>query len=396
MTKNKYWEKKPIYISEPKLNGHLILKSNELLKNVQKEIGEFSFNLEHRLLDISNDDDMSLVLNFIRTNYVYPKNKWCYKYSSDLLHYFMGKERSNVLAVLFTSKGTSIPVGCVIGVKRNFCLYNNKYPIVEGNFLCVVPELRNMHISSYFISILAKLCITHFGVPCSFFTTSVKLDAVNFCEKIYYQRPLSIEKLCNVEMLLLDENQTNIYKKLYNSFSYTKEFKKNHEIVYINGDNHADGLIDIPALQQKLNAYYKSNYKVYSDIDLADVLSNKAFHCYIFKNKEGAIVDFISIFKLDIEHTDTDSTTTTFSNGFVHSMFLNGGTIRQRSFVIEMVSEHLHKNNIVDILTISEPFCASPNEYHSFKFLETSSLNYYFYNVYMQPTAPYQVGICTI
>jgi hypothetical protein len=415
-----FWINKPVRVNklekdkkttseEKEFTSNLIVSADTLLENSSKEIQMSKIQLDYDVILNPDDDCKNNLLKFINNNYGDDKSNIVLQYSKSLLDYFINHDS---LCIVFYSKGKrnyDKMIGLIIAKKHNLLIRDTTqcfkdYNCIDIDFLCLIKQLRNLHISSYMINVVTKECMLQYDkqVPCAVYTVNKRLKVDNFCKKTYYHRPLQIENLLLTEMLDVDgaddinfEQTSNLLKKLYNTFSYTKNFFKNYNLEYYTNIDDSDNIID--KIHDNLLAHNQKNHDIYeykSKTDIVKMLSNPIFHKFIIKNKTGEILDFICLYNLDTYNTKTKITS---RNGHFYSMFLHDNSTTYMSYILEIVSEYCYKNNIFDLLTIMNILNVKPEEYKFYKLLRGSaSLYYYVYNIELPQIQSHKNGLVTI
>ena len=441
-----FWANKPVRINKKKFTSNLIVSADTLLENSDNEIKMSKIQLDYDVILNSDDDCKNNLLKFINNNYGDDKSNLVLQYSKNLLDYFINPDS---LCIVFYSKGNKLlhkynydkMIGLIVAKKHNLVIRDDvlefkTYNCIDIDFLCLIKQLRNLHVSSFMINVVTKECMLQYDkqVPCAVYTVNKRLKVDSFCKKTYYHRPLQIENLLLTDMLDVNggdnlnfEQTTKLLKKLYNTFSYTKDFFKNYNLEYytkiqlnqgtsdingkgtsdINGkgtsdnndnDNNNNNNKDIVELiHDNLLNYNKVNHDIYeykSITDIEKMLSNPVFHKFIIRNKGGDIVDFVCLYNLD---TYNIKTKTSSRNGHFYSMFLHDNSSTYMSYVLEIISEYCYKNNVFDLLTIMNVLNVKPEEYRFYKLLRGSaSLYYYVYNIEIPHIQSHKNGLVTI
>jgi len=401
-----FWTNKPVRINKQEFTSNLIVSADTLLENSDNEIKMSKIQLDYDVVLNPDDDCKNNLLKFINDNYGDDNSNLVLQYSKNLLDYFINPDS---LCIVFYSKERKYNkmIGLIVAKKHNLVIRDDvlefkTYNCIDIDFLCLIKQLRNLHVSSYMINVVTKECMLQYDkqVPCAVYTVNKRLKVDNFCKKTYYHRPLQIENLLLTDMLDVNDNDnlnfeqtTKLLKKLYNTFSYNKDFFKNYNLEYYTTSNNLDHNL----IHDNLLNYNKVNHDIYeykSRSDIEKMLSNPVFHKFIIKNKTGDIVDFVCLYNLD---TYNIKTKTSSRNGHFYSMFLHDNSSTYMSYVLEIISEYCYKNNVFDLLTIMNVLNVKPEEYKFYKLLRGSaSLYYYVYNIEIPRIQPHKNGLVTI
>ena len=401
-----FWTNKPVRINKQEFTSNLIVSADTLLENSDNEIKMSKIQLDYDVVLNPDDDCKNNLLKFINDNYGDDNSNLVLQYSKNLLDYFINPDS---LCIVFYSKERKYNkmIGLIVAKKHNLVIRDDvlefkTYNCIDIDFLCLIKQLRNLHVSSYMINVVTKECMLQYDkqVPCAVYTVNKRLKVDNFCKKTYYHRPLQIENLLLTDMLDVNDNDnlnfeqtTKLLKKLYNTFSYNKDFFKNYNLEYYTTSNNLDHNL----IHDNLLNYNKVNHDIYeykSRSDIEKMLSNPVFHKFIIKNKTGDIVDFVCLYNLD---TYNIKTKTSSRNGHFYSMFLHDNSSIYMSCVLEIISEYCYKNNFFDLLTIMNVLNVKPEEYKFYKLLRGSaSLYYYVYNIEIPFIQSHKNGLVTI
>ena len=401
-----FWTNKPVRINKQEFTSNLIVSADTLLENSDNEIKMSKIQLDYDVVLNPDDDCKNNLLKFINDNYGDDNSNLVLQYSKNLLDYFINPDS---LCIVFYSKEKKYDkmIGLIVAKKHNLVIRDDvlefkTYNCIDIDFLCLIKQLRNLHVSSYMINVVTKECMLQYDkqVHCAVYTINKRLKVDNFCKKTYYHRPLQIENLLLTDMLDVNDNDnlnfeqtTKLLKKLYNTFSYNKDFFKNYNLEYYTTSNNLDHNL----IHDNLLNYNKVNHDIYeykSRSDIEKMLSNPVFHKFIIKNKTGDIVDFVCLYNLD---TYNIKTKTSSRNGHFYSMFLHDNSSTYMSYVLEIISEYCYKNNVFDLLTIMNVLNVKPEEYKFYKLLRGSaSLYYYVYNIEIPFIQSHKNGLVTI
>lgn len=394
-----FWSNKPLYVGsleKNKSNNNLynskeIYDRNKLLQLLNTELNLSRVQLDYRIINTQNKQLVRKIVDFINSNYETQNNS--YKYTQSLFYYFIGDDS---LSITFHPKGKRDIIGFISGSKKNIMLYNKNFlQPIEVNFLCLIPQLRNMNVSSYMINTLTKECILYYkeSMVCGLYTTGTKLKIPHFCEKQYYFRPFNIKLLTDMNLLNPVYNKPS-YDKVYNSFSYIKNMFNNKTLEYYNGNGCDQDMIDyISLILNNSNSNTYDIYDIKSNIDLIKIFNNPSFHIFILKEHD-IVTDFVCTFELDIFSKQTKQTC---KNGFIYTSFYHFNSLNYKKCLLEYIFKYCKEQNIYDMVTITDLYGLTDKEYYTMKFIKNHCyLYYYMYNVSLYPIPPNKNGLVTI
>jgi hypothetical protein len=424
-----FWSNKPVsvlndsYTNNPHKNiiTNNIMPIDDLFEKSKFEIENSKIQLDYDVIINPDDELKQHFLNFINQNYISVNSNLTLIYSKDLLNYFISKDS---LCIPFYTKGSKdkytknknqlyyTMIGLIIGKKQNLYIKNiidkkaffKSYNSIDVDFLCIKPQLRNLHVSSYMINIMINKCITQYNkqVMCAIYTTNIQLKVNSFCQKTYYNRPLNIDNLLKSEIIFEKDN----LKKYYNSFDYPIYFRNDINLEYFttlqSNYLYQKGI----SLYQKdlcdtiynyLRKYNESNYDIFeykSRDDIYELLNNTAFHKFIIRDNSGNIKDFICLYYLETKNLKTNSIS---KNGYMYNIFLSNNDILYKSYILELISEYCYNNNIFDMILIMDTFILSEDNLERFKLIKTYPyLYYYIYNLEIPYILPFNNALVTI
>lgn len=422
-----FWKNKPVSVKHFqenfKFNSRLIVTADTLLENSSKEIDKSKIKLEYDLLLKPTDYEKQQMLKFINENYGDNKSSLVLSYSKELFDSFIKPDN---LCIVFYATGNRNPdkinfekmIGVIIAKRHELFIRDysdkitsenqmgfKKYNCIDVDFLCLVKQLRNMHVSSYMINVVTKECMIQYDkdVACAVYTVNKSLKSDSFCKKSYFHRPINIENMLKSEMLSITDDETYTYedslkllKRVYNSFSYPKDFFRNITLKSFNVLDQYDNLF-VDKLYDKLVDYSSTHYDIFeckSKDEFIEILNNPIFLKFITVDENNNVLDFICLFQLDTYNTKLN---TKSRNGNVYCMFLETYSNTRLSYLLEAITEHCYKNDIYDVITVMNIFDANPNSYNAFKLLKASAdLYYYLYNIEVTQISPHKNGLITI
>ena len=384
-----FWKNKPVKVTK---NGNLfkqILSNDELLVKINDEITNSKIQLDYSILNIDDlsDEQLNNMIEFINNNYIISDNdEFRLIYTLDLLKFYC---RDTIILEFYPKDSDSKRVvGYIMGKRVNISLYNKDFKCLDVNFLCVIPTLRNLGLSSYMINSLTKESIDKYGIGSAHYTISSRINSPSFCKKQCYHRLINIEKLKDSNFFNSDIN-INIYKKVYNTFSYHIDFNNKYRVNMIHNE------LDLELIEKLYNKYIdyaKKTYDIYDKItfdEFEDTFENDAFYHFIVYDAYDNIVSYVSLFRLDTLNYKKDID---YRSGYLYNMFFNK-SIRKEN-VLESVHEYIYKNNVFDVTTFSDIFNIN---YNNIKCIQGSGvLRYYLFNITCNSIDSIKNGLITI
>lgn len=377
--KDSFWLNKPVEVSDKNITN--ILSSQELLDKVNKEIEVNRFQLDYNVVKSEDLIDTSHLLDFINKNYVTSEDEtFKLVYTQDLLSFYL----PNSLIVEFYPKGSKTIIGYIIGKRSDICINGKVIETSEVNFLCVIPKLRSLGISSYMINVLTREIVMRYDINTAHYTISNKIKSPHFGEKLFYHRFINIPQLFKTNFV--ENVDHNMLIQAYNNFSVSTNFASKHTIRYIHNEEIEVSLLE--TLYNKYIDYCKHTYKIYEHVNLEEfknTFTNKAFHHFLVYKKND-IVAYTCMFRLDSYNADVKETQRA---GFYYYMFVND-TINE----LEYIHQYIYNNQLFDVITFSDIFDIDYNKLRCIR--GSGVLRYYFYNMICNPIKNSENGLITI
>lgn len=379
-----FWSNKPVKICNNISSSDLVICSKEdILINVNKEIQENRFKLDYSILEGNNltSNKIHNIVEFINMNYVESKcDSFKLIYTDELFSFYC---KDSIILEFYPENNKKI-VGYVLGKKTTISLYNSIFDTSEVNFLCIIPNLRSLGLSSYMLNVLTKEIILKYNVTTSHYTISAPIKSPYFGEKRFYHRFINTDNLYKIKFISSINN-------VYNTFNYNKQYHYHYKLKYINGHGINDDLGT--SLYDKYISYCKSTYDIYDIVDYQEFnksFSNNMFHHFIIYSESEEIVSYVSLFRLD---TFNNNIKISVKAGYYYYMFFE-----DKSKIIndlEYINKYIYDNSIFDILTFSDIFDI---DYENTNCIikGSSILRYYFYNMKIPCIINCRNGMITI
>lgn len=363
----KYWENQPVKLTETFEEIELINLQDAIYRKIEKEItNNNSVNLDYTIVEEDSLDDIH---KFINSNYKTIDSTHSLVYGKDILKYIF----KDSILIVFYPKNRATPIGFICGTRKTIRVADKKFCCIEVNLLCLVKQLRDIHISSYMINVLNLECIKKYKeVSCAFYTTGIKLQVPNYCYKRYYLRPINIEAMIKAGII----NQV-IDIKTYNDIGA-------RSITMINGSGCEKEIIE--KIEKKLSEYDDINYDIcflLNEMEIKDIMSNKDFYNFMFKD----LTDFVMIYRVDAEFNGEIC-----RFGYLYKWFFENEESKIRT--MKMVINYCKKNDIFDTISVLDTLDI---DYEELQFLRgTTGLNYYGYNIKLPKIKKHRNGLITV
>lgn len=385
-----FWLNKPVSVIQDPQQVTILLSAKDIQPILFNDINYNPFGIQYKILNLKTLDDnkINFILDFINQHYVVSDDeKFKLIYSKDLFTFYA---QDTLLLEFYPKNNDKNIIGYIIGKRSDFVLFNNLYTGSEVNFLCIVPKLRNLGISSYMINVLSYEILVGYNILVSHYTVGTKINSPSFSTKPMYHRILNIPTLYTAEFI--KNTNFNELAQIFNTFQYPSLL---YRLQYFNYNPHNKSFINknlVQILYQEYIKYSKSTYDVYENVPLDEferTFYNNAFHHFIIYNKNNDIVSYICLFRLDTCNT---STQTTYRAGYYYYMFFK----QQKSilYYLEFINEYIYKNDIFDMITFTDIFDIDISTMKCVK--GTGQLSYYFYNLQSPLIKNNKNGLITI
>ena len=362
-----FWLNKPVNTSS---KVEIILSRDKLLQQVSNEIDNAKLKLEIEIVDLTDNTTRIEVLSFINENYDYPNDEFKLEYSLSLFNYFL---QSDCIPIVFYSKKLHKMVGFILGIKKQMIIENKSFPSIEVNFLCILNQLRDLHLSSYMINVLTKKAVEN-DTTIAIYTVGKEIKVPAFCRKQYFHLPINYSVLKETGM---------IDPKLQE-----KTIEIDHCISYYNCNDETITEEFVEGIQNKVEEFSKINYVLYDEksrYQVREWFTNPVFHVFDCNN------NFYCFYRLDTKHKESGKL---LKNGYLYVYTSFGKELRES---IKKIRSYCKEHDIFDMITVVDPFGFSVQEYTKLGFLKgTGCLNYYYYNLRVPKMAPSECGFVTI
>ena len=296
----------------------------KVFENVSNLIETSKFKLDYKIVD---ETYLTEIVEFINMNFLKKDETFSLVYSTELIKYYL----IDSLPILFYAKNNPDKiVGLIIGKFTNVMAFDKKIEALDGNYMCLIPQLRNLHISKLIIAYLVRegLKINKIPIKFGYYGTAKKIIVEEICIKKYFHRFINLPKLIKLEQV---PESYKKYSALYSRFVYPdnfKQFKINNKIE----------LNEIDEITNKINLYQKEHldiYKLISNVALTNINNSEAFLKFVIKNNNN-IEAFIAFYKMDIFNANLNESVNTL---YLCYYFVNGNVIDY----LELVGEYIKK-----------------------------------------------------
>ena len=299
----------------------------KVLEQVSKIIEETTFKLDYKIVDETYIDE---IVSFINKNYFEKDGDTALIYSRELIKYYL----IDSIPIFFTQKNKPDKIiAFIIGKYIDLIGFNKKLGAVEGNFFCIVPQLRHMKLGrllkAYFMRESIKKYIVNHELHLAYYTTSYKVNCEPMCQKRYIHRTINYDILQKYG-IVKDTNYSSMYKKIYSKFEYPENFKH----FKINRKIDSDKIEEIT---NKLNHYQRNNFDIYENVStniINNINNSDAYIKFVIMN-ENNIEAFISFYILNIKKNDNIIKTI-----YLHYYYANGNIVDYLEYVGEYMKEH--------------------------------------------------------
>lgn len=380
-----FWTNKPVSIIQHPQQIQTLFSASDIKKILLNDIYHNPFGIHYKILNLKNlnNQKINCILDFINKNYVISNDKkFKLIYSKDLFTFYA---HDSLLLEFYPKNNDQNIIGYIVGKRSNIILFNNLYTSSEVNFLCIVPKLRNLGISSYMINALSYEILIKYNILTSHYTISNRIKAPPLSIKPIYHRILNIPILYTSKFI--KNTNFNELAQIFNTFQYPF---LSYRIQYFNSQNIDRNLVYI--LYRTYIEYAKSTYDLYENVSLDDferTFYNKAFHHFIIYNTTNEIVSYVCLFRLDTCNTTSQNT---YRSGYYYYMFFKHK--KYILYYLEFINEYIYNHDIFDMITFTDIFDIDITTMKCIK--GSGKLSYYFYNLQVPPIQNTKNGLITI
>lgn len=283
MEKHTFWNNQPIDISKNSIESKII-------DNSEKEISKTPLNLPPGYnwvdIDLTNENSLNKLVVFLCKYYnsVEDDDKTT-DYNSKFLKWVLMQPNYFPDLIVSVEANDKI-VAFICGIPMDMIIHNKNVKLIEINFLCIHPKLRNKRLAPVLIREITRRTNLH-NIWTAIYTGGLDLpNCLVTC--IYYHRPLNIPKLLDLNFLVLSKNMTeNMCIKLFKILDKTT----------INIRKLTENDCEICCL--KFNDFHKK-FKVGIQFSLEYFKQHFLEISSYVVETNGIITDFVSFYRLDI------------------------------------------------------------------------------------------------
>lgn len=253
-------------------------------------------------------------------------------------------------------------------IKKDVLIVNLMYVSKESNSFKLFTNLHKFIYDNFIHSLL----VTN------------KQFIKQFTKKYYYYRPLNFDILQKMKILYIDSPTTDIFTKVYKTFSYPINFNSTKIIKY-------NKIIDdsqILDLYNTFNTNLHENYDLFKEITLDDfkeIFKNDCFSkFFIYDSNTNKITDFVCF--LNSFFTIPNTFLYCKNAQYYMGIYLNKN-IQYKYNIIDYIAKYIKENELFDIITVCDDLSKYKNI--STKFLKSIKKQYFSHvNLNLQNTNP--------
>ena len=358
MENHKFWNTQPIFTN----NDNTIVENVDI-NNIKKDPIKLVDKYHWYNIDLDNENDLNELYSFLLDYYVNNINAvYRFNYSKETFKWFLKPKTffpDLILGVKFNNK----LVSTIIGIPQTVRILDKIIKVVQINFLCVHPNIRNKRLAPVLIKEITRRSNLH-NIDVAYFTAH--LDLPNKVVSTYYwQRPINVEKIFDLDLLQPDFPGQNIkkYYKIDDCFTINiSELQKDDckECCQMFNEFHNKFKISIHFDEEHFESHFMPKKNVISS--------------WVVK-QDNKITDFISFF--DIPSKVSNSTKYNEWRAAYCYYYFNTKTKLEE--LVQNCLVLLKRNNI-DILNSTDLY--DNNDFlDKLKFKKSSSeLRFFFYN----------------
>ena len=379
MLNHKFWNTQPIDISKNSIDNKPIEEID--INLVSKEPINLPEPFQWRELDLSNEDDLDCVYNFLLTYYCDDiQDERRFHYSKELLKWFLMPSHY-YKDLLVGVKANGKLVATIFGIPMNVKVYDQVINMIEINFLCIHQKIRNKRLAPILIKEVTRRTNLH-GIFQAFYTASHELpNTLMNC--VYHHRPLNVSKLIDVKFMSKPDNiSVQGYSRLFKTIDKPNinirpiETKDFIVACYMLNDYHQKFNISILFNQEEFNEHFTFRKNV--------------IESYVVETN-GKITDFISFFFIPSKLL-TNKKHSEIKRSYLYYYF------NTETKLEKLVENGLYfmKQNGMDVVNCIKQY-NNEQFIDKLKFMEGSGgLNFYFFNWVCPPIIPSDMAIVMV
>jgi glycylpeptide N-tetradecanoyltransferase len=310
-------------------------------------------SLEWRDVNISDDTEMSTVVDFLRMHYITDKtNKFKPNYTTEFIRWTLG---SNCIMTSIVAKDTGVMCGVVSAKFINLTVFNKTEQFGCVDFLCAHPKFRGKKIAFVLIDEITRRIVQN-GCNTGVFTTTRCVPSPTATIR-YYHRPLNYKKLFKYEFTRLQNGKESTINKFDKLFKIETPIPSN----YVQAkEEHAERM---------LSAYneWMTRFNIYQEYTLEEFkqkfINNDFVRSYFVGDFDGAQqidfvgaqqIDFVSIYNLPYEIHGEE--TEMINAGYLLTYTANVETTQEILLASLSICNTLGYDvfNVTDIMTVNE------------------------------------------
>ena len=296
-TEYKFWGTQPV----PQFDKECEVKFGEIWKDhkiedLRKEPFDLPENFEWRDVDLSKQQDLDKLYEFLKTNYVEDDDHlFRFNYSKDFLKWHLSPPNyfpEWLISILQNDKvkNKKKMVGFIAGLPIKINIHGQDITLAEIDFLCVKKELRSRRLAPVLIQEVSRRI--HMRNMWWAVYTSGTLLPKPFAQCSYYHRNLNVKKLVDIEFTSLPHNinmarAKNLYKlpKEPPIYGFRKMELKDVDDVF--------ELLDNYERKFKVHGYYSKEEVKHWLLPRKNIV-----YSFVKENNQNKVTEFISFFNL--------------------------------------------------------------------------------------------------
>jgi glycylpeptide N-tetradecanoyltransferase len=302
---NKFWSTQPVpNLAEKITTDGEITEFNDEIKQKPYQLPEgyewINFNME-------NNEDIEKISKFLDKYYKPTNGLFVPSYSNEFFEWYFRNKITNNLCFGVKLKENDLLVSFISGIPNKYQVNRNKLDLVEVNFLCIHPKLRNKRLSPVLIKELTRRSRIE-GFKHGIYTTVNYLPKPFYTTK-FYHRALNPKILVNSGFIKLEDNISLKMMKQTYRLPDESDFDENDEELGQTKflkmeDEHLNEAYDV------LNNYL-GKYNLYEIFTFKDFChrfhNNNIVTSYVLTDSNGTVVDFVSYCKIPYKPVKKDN-----------------------------------------------------------------------------------------
>lgn len=381
----KFWKTQPVpqFNLDIKVDFGPIIKDTNI-ENIQKEPYDLPEGFEWKVIDLSINNDVDKLYEFLKSNYIGDESHlFGSDYSKEWLKWYLSPPDMNKDWLISVVKEDKIKkkkkmIGFISAIPTKIMINNTEIIMAKVDFLCVKKEFRNRRLTPVLIQEITRR-INLKNIWQGIYKTFAFVPKC-FTKSEYYYRSINIKKLLDAEYTYLPNSKMSVGSAI-------KKYELPDEPI-ISGFRK----MEEKDIEQIYNLILEKNkkYKIYEMLNKKDIEhwllpKNNIVYTYVLEDEEHKISDFCSFYSIQRTLLKNNNNSKIKKLNFAFSLINCNNTISMKELLRNVII--LAKQNNFDAYHCID---YKENSEHFKELLFTQKIGkmkYHFYN-FVYPDIP--------